>query len=95
MLDTPSGRTLKALVDSGAHMGISSRGIGEEIISNGQTIIDPDTYDFITFDVVVTPANKGARLSLVEGKQRDTRLYKSIHSRRYNLFNSSNYDGLL
>lgn len=78
ILDTPSGRTLKALVDSGAHMGISSRGIGEEIISEGQTIIDPDTYDFITFDIVVTPANKGARLSLVEGKQRDTKLYKSI-----------------
>lgn len=78
ILDTPSGRTLKALVDSGAKMGISSRGIGEEIISEGQTIIDPDTYDFITFDIVVTPANKGARLSLVEGKQRDTRLYKSI-----------------
>lgn len=78
ILDTPSGRTLKALVDSGAQMGISSRGIGEEIIENGQTIIDPDTYDFITFDIVVTPANKGARLSLVEGKQRDTKLYKSI-----------------
>lgn len=78
ILDTPSGRTLKALVDSGAQMGISSRGIGEEIIQNGQTIIDPDTYDFITFDIVVTPANKGARLSLVEGKQRDTKLYKSI-----------------
>lgn len=78
ILDTPSGRTLKALVDSGAQMGISSRGIGEEIISEGQTIIDPDTYDFITFDIVVTPANKGARLSLVEGRQRDTKLYKSL-----------------
>lgn len=78
ILDTPSGRTLKALVDSGAQMGISSRGIGEEIIENGQTIIDPDTYDFITFDIVVTPANKGARLSLVEGKQRNTKLYKSL-----------------
>ena len=78
ILDTPSGRTLKALVDSGAKMGISSRGMGEEIISNGQTIIDPDTYDFITFDIVVTPANKGARLSLVESKQKDTMLYKSI-----------------
>lgn len=78
ILDTPSGRTLKALVDSGAHMGISSRGIGEEIMREGQTIIDPDTYDFITFDIVVTPANKGARLSLVEGKQRDTKLYKSL-----------------
>lgn len=78
ILDTPAGRTLKALVDSGAHMGISSRGIGEEIIQEGQTIIDPDTYDFITFDVVVTPANKGARLSLVENKQRDCTLYKNI-----------------
>lgn len=78
ILDTPSGRTLKALVDSGAQMGISSRGIGEEIIENGQTIIDPDTYDFITFDIVVTPANKGARLSLVESKQKGNTLYKNI-----------------
>lgn len=80
ILDTPCGRTLKALIDSGAKMGISSRGIGEEIISEGKTIIDPDTYDFITFDIVVTPANRCARLSLVESKQRDSKLYKSIES---------------
>lgn len=69
ILDTPTGRIVKALADSGAKLGISSRGMGEEIFVNGQNIIDPDTYDFITFDVVVTPANTKARVSLTENKQ--------------------------
>ena len=68
ILDTPTGRIVKALADSGAKLGISSRGMGEEIYVDGQNIIDPDTYDFITFDVVVTPANTKARVSLTESK---------------------------
>ena len=68
ILDTPTGRIVKALADSGAKLGISSRGMGEEIISEGKNIIDPETYDFITFDVVVTPANTKARVSLTESK---------------------------
>ena len=68
ILDTPTGRIVKALADSGAKLGISSRGMGEEIYENGQNIIDPETYDFITFDVVVTPANTKARVSLTESK---------------------------
>lgn len=68
ILDTPTGRIVKALADSGAKLGISSRGMGEEVYANGQNIIDPDTYDFITFDVVVTPANTKARVSLTESK---------------------------
>ena len=71
ILDTPTGRIVKALADSGAKLGISSRGMGEEIYVNGQNIIDPDTYDFITFDVVVTPANTKARVSLTESKKFD------------------------
>ena len=71
ILDTPTGRIVKALADSGAKLGISSRGMGEEIYENGQNIIDPETYDFITFDVVVTPANTKARVSLAESKHID------------------------
>lgn len=71
ILDTPTGRIVKALADSGAKLGISSRGIGEEIFCEGQNIIDPDTYDFITFDVVVTPANTKARVELTESKKLD------------------------
>ena len=72
ILDTPTGRIVKSLADSGAQLGISSRGLGEEIYREGKTIIDPDTYDFITFDVVVTPANKKARVCLAESKHLDT-----------------------
>lgn len=68
ILDTPTGRIVKALADSGAQLGISSRGMGEEIYEEGKNIIDPETYDFITFDVVVTPANTKARVSLTESK---------------------------
>lgn len=69
ILDTPTGRIVKALADSGAKLGVSSRGMGEEIYVDGQNIIDPNTYDFITFDVVVTPANTKARVELTESKQ--------------------------
>lgn len=68
ILDTPTGRIVKALAQSGAKLGISSRGMGEEIYCEGQNIIDPETYDFITFDVVVTPANAKARVTLTESK---------------------------
>ena len=68
ILDTPTGRIVKALADSGAKLGISSRGMGEEIYQEGKNIIDPETYDFITFDVVVTPANTKARVALTESK---------------------------
>lgn len=72
ILDTPTGRIVKALADSGAKLGVSSRGMGEEVYKNGQNIIDPNTYDFITFDVVVTPANMKARVELTESKKLDT-----------------------
>lgn len=77
ILDTPTGRIVKALADSGAKLGISSRGMGEEKMENGQNIIDPETYDFITFDVVVTPANTKARVSLTESKH-ITKLTESL-----------------
>lgn len=69
ILDTPTGRIVKALAESGAKLGISSRGMGEEVYYEGKNYIDPDTYDFITFDVVVTPANTKARVALTESKQ--------------------------
>lgn len=74
ILDTPSGRIVKSILDTGAQLGVSSRGLGEETIQNGELVINPDTYDFITFDVVVTPANIKARVSLLESKQKSNLL---------------------
>lgn len=77
ILDTPSGRIVKSILDTGAQLGVSSRGLGEETIQNGELVINPETYDFITFDVVVTPANIKARVSLLENKQKNS-LMESI-----------------
>ena len=66
ILDTPNGRIIKNLLDYGSKLGVSSRGSGDEIIENGECIIDPDTYIFICFDVVILPAVKSARPARVE-----------------------------
>lgn len=70
ILDTPNGRIIKELLDYGSQLGVSSRGSGEEITNaQGETEIDPDTYVFICFDVVIMPAVKSARPDVVESKE--------------------------
>lgn len=66
IIDTPSGRILKTYFEAGCKIGVSSRGLGEEIVENGETIIDPDTYQFYCFDAVAFPAVKSARMELLE-----------------------------
>jgi len=67
VLDTPNGRILKTLLDYGATVGISSRGEGDIINDGymGEEIVDPDTYQFEAFDIVLIPAVKAARLKPV------------------------------
>lgn len=71
ILDTPQGRILKSLLDFGCKIGVSSRGIGDEVVKDGETIIDPDTYIFYGFDAVVMPAVAKARPAVVESANRN------------------------
>lgn len=67
VLDTPNGRLVKTLIDYGSKLGISSRGAGEVIYDdNNEPIVDPKSYLFVTFDLVVMPGARVARLT--EGK---------------------------
>lgn len=66
ILDTYKGRTLKALLDYGCVMGVSSRGQGDVNPNGEYEEVDPNTYDFAGFDVVLTPAVKTARQKVVE-----------------------------
>ena len=59
VLDTPSGKVFKALIDSDVKIGISSRGLGTVTESNGSTIVEDD-FQLICFDVVLEPSTKGA-----------------------------------
>ncbi len=59
VLDTPSGKILRSLVESGVTIGISSRGMGSVTESNGQTLVEDD-FQLICFDFVSEPSTPGA-----------------------------------
>lgn len=58
VLDTEQGHNLLSLIDSGCTIGISARGMGD---LNGDEV-DPDTYNFKTFDITLRPSDPNARL---------------------------------
>lgn len=67
LIDTPMGRIAYQLAKYGFKLGISSRGSGDIIYDDdGNEIVDPDTYNFTTFDLVLLPAVKEARLTMTE-----------------------------
>ena len=67
-LNTPSGKVLKELVNSGVKLGISSRGMGSVKESNGKTIVEDD-FQLICFDMVSDPSTPGAFM-MTEAKDR-------------------------
>ena len=77
ILDTPSGQTVKGLINSGVKLGISSRGLGSVRESMGKTVVESD-FQLICFDIVsepstpdafVYPENKSAPIRMRENKQ--------------------------
>jgi hypothetical protein len=59
ILETPSGKILRSLVESGITLGISSRGVGSVRESNGITLVEDD-FQLICFDMVSDPSTPGA-----------------------------------
>ena len=73
VLDTPSGKILRSLVENGVKLGISSRGLGSTRKEMGKTIVEDD-FQLICFDFVQEPSTPGAFMGtreLAEGKTRD------------------------
>ena len=68
VLETPSGKILRSLVESGVSIGISSRGLGSVKENAGQTIVEDD-FQLICFDVVSEPSTPGAFM-MQENKNR-------------------------
>lgn len=70
ILDTPSGRILKALFNSGISVGISSRGMGSVKENNEGILMVQEDFDLLCWDFVSTPSTKGGYMapkSLNEG----------------------------
>jgi hypothetical protein len=73
----PCGQMLKALVEAGVTIGISSRGIGDmrPIVAEGfdEAYEVMPGFRFVTWDVVAEPSVKEAELSVLESRQRLSR----------------------
>lgn len=67
VLNTPSGQILRALVESGVKIGISSRGMGSVTERQGKTIVEDD-FQLICFDIVSEPSTPNAFMGLQESK---------------------------
>jgi len=66
VLDTPTGKIIQSLIESGVTLGISSRGVGSTV-DKGDTQIVQDDFQLICFDMVSEPSTPGAYM-LKEGK---------------------------
>jgi len=67
ILDTPSGKILQSLVESGVKLGISSRGVGSTK-KQGDYHVVQDDFQLICWDYVSEPSTPGAFM-LPEGRR--------------------------
>ena len=67
LLDTPSGKILQSLVESGVTLGISSRGVGS-VKAEGDYDVVQDDFQLICWDFVSEPSTPGAFM-MREGKE--------------------------
>jgi hypothetical protein len=70
ILPTTSGNILKALIENGVMVGVSSRGMGSLKEMNEGTLEVQDDFELLCWDFVSTPSNPGSYMHLVkEGKE--------------------------
>jgi hypothetical protein len=69
ILDTPMGRIVKNLIDEGAKLGVSSRGMGSLEKKNGVNYVKED-FTLAAIDIVADPSAPNAFVNgILEGKE--------------------------
>lgn len=70
ILETPMGNIARSLIDGGAQLGVSSRGMGSLKSINGVNIVQDDFYLATAADIVADPSAPGAFVQgIMEGKE--------------------------
>lgn len=68
LTETPMGDIAKGLLDSGANLGVSSRGMGSLKSENGVMVVQPDYHLATAADIVADPSAPGAYVKgIMEG----------------------------
>ena len=86
VLDTPMGKIAKNLMEAGATLGVSSRGMGSLKNEGGVNIVQPDFYLATAADIVADPSAPGAFVQgIMEGKEWvwDNGLVKEVNVNEY------------
>lgn len=69
ILNTPHGKILKALINDGVRVGISSRGVGNGKVNEDGILVIGESYKLITFDAVADPSTSQAFQEKVTSKE--------------------------
>jgi len=70
IMDTPYGKIVKNLIDEGAQLGVSSRGMGSIQQSGGRNVVGSDFYLATAADIVADPSAPDAFVEgIMEGKE--------------------------
>jgi hypothetical protein len=75
VLDTPSGKILRSLIEGGAQLGISSRGLGSVEQKGGKTMVQDD-FQLICFDIVSDPSTPDAYMRIAENKIPERQIFQ-------------------
>ena len=86
VMDTPYGKIVKNLIDEGAVLGVSSRGMGSIQQQGGRNLVGKDFYLATAADIVADPSAPDAFVEgIMEGKEWvwDNGMLKSVTVEQY------------
>ena len=86
IMDTPYGKIVKNLIDEGAQLGVSSRGMGSLQSGSQGNVVGKDFYLATAADIVADPSTPDAFVEgIMEGKEWvwDNGVLKSMEVERY------------
>jgi hypothetical protein len=86
IMDTPYGKIVKNLIDEGAQLGVSSRGMGSIQQSQGRNVVGKDFYLATAADIVADPSAPDAFVEgIMENKEWvwDNGILKSMEVEQY------------
>ena len=70
VMNTPYGKIVKGLIDEGAQLGVSSRGMGSLVNRGGKNYVKDDFYLATAADIVADPSAPDAFVEgIMEGKE--------------------------
>ena len=90
ILPTPSGNILKALIESGIMVGVSSRGMGSLQEEKGLLVVQPD-FELLCWYFVSTPSNPDSWMTpLSQGNPMNMGLNENLNRNKVNPYSKVN-----